>query len=331
MTGVEKSVLATIIYYDIFDFPLTLLEVFRYLINPSRVSGQLEPGPGTLSLDEVRKSLNELVSRGLVETREGFYFPPRLNLGGRMLVQERIEKNKIAEEKWKKAKKYVFWLQVLPFVEIIFASGSLALGHTSYDSDLDVLVVTKKGRIWLARLLLILATSFLGVRRTKHEKIAPDKICLNHFISGNSLRIPFESLYNAQTYVHVTPLYYRSQSLAAEFYEQNKWVKEFLPNCDWPSLFQQRAVKKARLLYAVKVFLEFTLNCSGLGKVLEKIARKIQRSRIDTNLPGRIIVNDEQLEFHPYSVEKSVINEFNQRISFSSFFGDYKELDSGLK
>jgi len=327
MTSVEKAVLATIIYFDIFSFPLTWLEVFRYLINPARVSGQLEPGSRTLSLDDVLKSLNELVSRGLIETREGFYF-----LKGRQkIVQERIEKNKIAEEKWKKAKKYVFWLQFLPYVEIIFASGSLALGHTSYDSDLDVLVVTKKGRIWLARLLLILATSFLGVRRTKHEKIAPDKICLNHFISGNSLRIPFESLYNAQTYVHVTPLYYRSQSLAAEFYEQNKWVKEFLPNCDWPSLFQQRAVKKARLLYAVKVFLEFTLNCSGLGKVLEKIARKIQRSRIDTNLPGRIIVNDEQLEFHPYSVEKSVINEFNQRISFSSFFGDYKELDSGLK
>ena len=331
MASLEKSVLATIIYYDIFDFPLSLLEVFRYLINPSRVSGQLEPGPGTLSLDEVRKSLNELVSRGLVETREGFYFPSRLNLDGRMLVQERIEKNKIAEEKWKKAKKYVFWLQVLPFVEIIFASGSLALGHTSYDSDLDVLVVAQKGRIWLARFLLILATSFLGVRRTKYEKVAPDKICLNHFVSGNSLSIPFESLYNAQTYVHVTPLYYKNQSLVAEFYEQNKWVKEFLPNCDWPSFFQYRAVKTPRPFYAIKTCLEFVLNRSGLGKMLEKIAKKIQKSRINADLPGRITISDEQLEFHPYSVEKNIVSEFNRRIYSFGFFGGYKELDSGLK
>ena len=38
----EKSILATIVYYDIFDYPLTGFEVFKYLINPLHVVGQLE-------------------------------------------------------------------------------------------------------------------------------------------------------------------------------------------------------------------------------------------------------------------------------------------------
>ena len=326
----DKSVLATITYYDILDFPLTLLEVFRYLINLNRAENPraaLGESKGCPWIGGVLASLKELEKKGLVEDREGFYF-----LKGRQkIIQERIKKSKIAEEKRKKAKKCVFWLQFLPYVEIIFASGSLALGHTDEESDLDVLVVAKKGRIWLARLLLILAASFLGVRRTKYEKIAPDKICLNHFITDGSLHIPFESLYNAQTYAHVTPLYYRSQIIVAKFYEQNKWVKKFLPNCDWPPLFQFRTVKTKWTFSVSKKIVEFILDFFRLSGTLEKLARKLQKSRIDTNLPGRITVSDEQLEFHPYSVEKDIVEKFNQKISSFGFFDDYKELDSGLK
>ncbi len=328
MDILEKSVLATIIYCDVLDFPMTLVEVFGLLINPKRISTSEETGE--LNLERILESLEKLRKAGEIGEWQGFYFLSKRQ-NGKMLVQERLEKNKIAEEKWKKAKKYVSWLKTLPYVEIIFASGSLALGHTTYESDLDVLVVAKKGRIWLARLLLTLAAGFLGVRRTKYEKVAPDKICLNHFITDNSLRISFESLYNAQTYVHMTPLYYKNQSLVAEFYRQNEWVKKFLPNCSWPPLFQLRAVRTRRLFSAFKKGVEFVLDLLRLGAVLDKFSEKIQKPRINTNLPGRIIASDEQLEFHPYSAEKTVLEKYNQVVDSWGIFGGYHEIDSGLK
>lgn len=36
MNALEKSILATLIYYDIIDQPLTNLEIFKYLINIQR-------------------------------------------------------------------------------------------------------------------------------------------------------------------------------------------------------------------------------------------------------------------------------------------------------
>ncbi|MBI2058054.1 MAG: hypothetical protein HYT63_03710, partial [Candidatus Yanofskybacteria bacterium] len=65
MTVLEKSVLATIIYYDVFDFPLTLLEVFNLLINPKRISVTEEVGEP--DLEKVFKALEELKKLGEIQ------------------------------------------------------------------------------------------------------------------------------------------------------------------------------------------------------------------------------------------------------------------------
>ncbi len=324
MNTLDKSVLATIVYYDIFDFPMTLQEVFNFLINPQRIDPK--ESYQLVNLEDVLKSLNFLLKSGLVESWEGFYF-----LKSRKIVQARLEKNKIAEEKWRKVRKYFFWLQSLPYIEAVFASGSLALGHTSDESDLDVLVVVKHSHIWFARLLLTLATSFLGIRRSRYETVAPNKICLNHYITTDSLRIPFESMYNAQTYAHLVPIHFRSEKTVEEFYKQNQWLLKFIYQWQEMSFFQFRKAKRSRFLLAIAGLSEKFFNFTGLAKVFEKISRKIQFSRINTQLPGRVTINDRQLEFHPYSIEKTILEKYNKTIANMGFWGSYRELDSGLK
>ena len=334
-TTLEKSVLATLVYYDILDFPLTAGEVFKFLINPERFGKDqgstfyLESYPhARLSLAEVLNYLGILVEKGKLEELNGFYF-----LSGREnLYQERIEKNKMAEEKWKRTRRYLFLAQAIPYIEAVFASGSLALGHTGEESDLDVLVVVKAGRIWLARVLLSLAMSILGVRRKKKERTAPNKICLNHYIATDSLRIPFESLYTAQSYAHLVPLYWKNKTVVENFWKANRsWVEKFLCRWDGAYAYQRRAIRSSRLLEGVKLILEKTLNRLGLADWLEKVSRKIQLQRINLNLPGRITANDRQLEFHPYSIEKDIIKKYNLAIFKLGIFGNYQELDSGLR
>lgn len=340
MSKLSPAILATIIYYDILDFPLTAGEIFKFLINPSRLGRKATatsvawtaPAPEDLiirrSPEELMSCLDILVKNGKIEEKTGFYF-----LQGRAsLGEERIEKNKIAELKWKKTRRYLWLTQAVPYLEAIFANGSLALGHMNEESDLDVLIIARNGHIWLVRLLLSLLLSFLGIRRKNKERIAPNKICLNHYISTASLEIPFYSLYNAQTYAHLTPVYWRDWKIIERFWKKNSpWIEKFICRWEQPDAYQKRAVSRSQFLSRLQFILEKILERTGLTGLLEKLSRKIQLGRINTNLPGRITVDDRQLEFHPYSAEKDVLRKYNRAVAARPIFGRYEETDSGLQ
>lgn len=326
MTDREKAVLATVVYYSVLDFAMTARETARFLINPERFSGKSrskisEP----ISFKSVEEVLQNLKLKGMLGELLGFYFLP----GKGALYQERIERIKLAEEKWKKTHRYLFWVQMIPYVEAVLASGSLALGHTTEESDLDVLIITRAGRIWLTRLLIFILFGLRGVRRQKEQVVASDKICSNHYITSRSLRIPFGSLYNAQTYAHLIPVYVRGGRILEDFWRENSWVRNYLQNWEKLDSYQNRGIKSNSFLKTMGVIAGVVLDFT-CGNFLEKIARHIQKRRIKTNLPGRITLSDQQLEFHPYSAEGKILKKYNEMIVALGVFGHYREEDSGL-
>src|SRR3989344_2853292 len=149
MDNLKSSILATVAYYDIIDFPLKSEEVYKYLINPGRISILNKP-IDDFEQDDVAKQLENLVKLNFVGSWEGYYF-----LKGREgICLKRLEREGIAQAKWKKFLNVSRWLQSVPYVRGIFASGSMAMNNTSEDSDFDVLIIAKPGRIYTARLLL---------------------------------------------------------------------------------------------------------------------------------------------------------------------------------
>lgn len=339
MTTLQKAILATIIYYDTIGFPLTSREIGRYLIAPRRVVPGSRDDP-SVTIENINADLEQLQQEGKIAERLGFYFLP----GQSALFQERMERNKLAEMKWRKARRYLFWIQLLPFIEGVFVSGSLALGHAHEESDLDILVIAKQGRVWTARLLVLLLYGLAGVRRRHGDTNAPDKICPNHFITTVSLHIPFPSLYNAQTYLHLVPIYVRQPALINDFWEANGWMNRFIHSVygslQLPSVisagyplgnYHQRAIAYSGVLSFMRKTAEVFLERTRLSHALERLAKTIQARRINQNLPGRVKVNDDQLEFHPFSVEAKILSKFNQAIIADGHFGRYAEFDSGLK
>src|SRR3989338_3671881 len=94
-----QAILKTLAYFDIFDYPLTLVEIWKWLYVENNRSA---------SLSEVRQSLAQLAGR--VETKNGFWFLP----GRSGIIQTRLERDSIAEKNrlWLTRLLAVGWLKL---------------------------------------------------------------------------------------------------------------------------------------------------------------------------------------------------------------------------
>lgn len=288
--------------------------------------------PQTPDFDGIKGGLEKLKEDGAVGFSDGFYFL----FGKQYLVPLRIKREKLAGRKWRKAIRAARWLRFVPYLRGVFTSGSLAVSNTDELSDLDVLVVVKSGRIWLTRLLVSGLLSLLGVRRKYNQKIAPDKICPNHYITDKSLHIPFKSIYNAQTYISLKPVFISEPGLVGKFFEANSWLGEYVLN------FEAKRLAAEKISMAMSHnFLTKTKSRAGelilntkLGDWLENLARRWQVNRIKKHKKqdppgGRVVYNDNCLEFHPGSVEKEIIEGYNRRLK-NLGLGEFAiEKDSG--
>ncbi len=312
--------MATLIYYDVLDRPLTSWEVFKFLVNKNNKE------VGFNKVLELLKNSAEL--KQLVGQKNGLYFLKNQN----KIIKKRIEKQKIADQKWKKAKQMIKFLQLIPFVRLVAISGSLAMNNTKKDSDIDLLVVAKAGRIWTCRALITLLIHLLGKRR--HGRLTKDRFCLNHYLTDNSLEIRYRSLYNAQTYAHLVPVLEIEPGLYKKFQKANQWIKEYLV---FYPLEKKGYLNQIKLNYFFGIstkFREFLLN-GKIGDGLERFLKRIQEKRIKKDpltyqARGRVVFNDQQLEFHPDSPEKKILEKYNQKMKKLGFDENWQEKDSGL-
>ncbi len=324
----REAILATISYYDGLEFPLTGFEVWRYLVNPQRLVKK-DTVIEELTVLQVVEEVERLRQAGTLDEEFGMY----TLAGRRELVGLRIENEKIAAQKWRLLRRRARWLQTTPWVRGIFVSGSMALGNTTSESDFDMLVIMQSDRLYLGRLFLSVLTSLMGARRTRYERVAPDKFCFNHYITTDKLGIEHESLYNAQTYAHLVPLQI-DKTLSGRFFSANIWIHKYVYNfTPWLETVH-REIQKNNVLLTIARAMEFILG-NALGDWLEKQTRIYQQKRISLNPAthesgGRVVATDTELEFHPRSFERTVLDQYNalaRRLKFS----ECEEGDSGLK
>lgn len=333
MTSLEKSILATLVYYDVLDRPLTGFEVFKYLI----AKGLPEENK-KVTLNEVLSFLeNSQELAKLVSQKNGFYF-----LRGRQkVIKERIKRQKIADQKWKKAKRLIRLLEGIPFIRLVAVSGSLAMNNPKEKSDIDLLIVTKANRIWTCRGLTTLFVHLLGQHR--HGPLTEDRFCLNHYLTDKSLKIPFKSLYNAQTYAHLLPMWeekgsdvskYPKDKLYNQFQRANQWVKDYLVFYRKSQRGHLKQITSNQFLSFSRKIREFVLD-KKIGNGLEFILKKFQERRIRKDpltyqAGGRVVFNDKQLEFHPDSPERWILEKYNQKMNQLGLGELGQEEDSGL-
>ncbi len=328
ITSLERSIFDTVRYFDIFNMPVTATQIWRSLIVDRTGTGIRWQGRQAVPLRLVMETLrqSDWLSRTL-EEYWGYWGLKKEEWPGRGLswrVRRRLARHILAQQKWRKARAVVRRLTYLPLVRMMGVTGSLSMWHARAQSDFDLLVVVRRGRIWTARLLLLLAAQVMGRRRKYWEGEAPDRLCLNHYLTDDQLSIASNarSLYTAMLYSHLVPLW--GMDVYDSWLKANRaWMRRWLMYPVAPTLPSRQAVRAAGLARAVRRWLEGLL-LEPAGGLLEKTAERVQRRVINRHQQysggGRVMVSSQELAFHPYSQERKVLEKFAQEYGQGRLF-----------
>lgn len=324
MKDTDRSISTTLAYYGALRRPLTLVELCVRLI-PSERLGHRGPRP---SLGDIASHMDTLVTAGAADTEYGLYALSDTSDG---FGQRFVRRQKESAQKYQRMLKYAWWLQVVPYVRTLAASGSLALGGTSRESDWDMFVIVKSGRLYTTRAGLLLAASLMGRLRTKRMRVAPDKFCFNHYITTDGLAARHRSIFTAHALAWLIPVF-DPYGYVRKLWQANRWICDFSAQAG-DTDFVRRSVSYSRTLNTVRRTLEILLETFA-GAVVERSLRVWMQRRIDREPAthergGRIVADEHELEFHPHSFEAVALARYNATLARWGM-GQYAEHDSGL-
>lgn len=318
-TNIERSIFATIAYYDYFNYPLTASEIYYYLIN-LETKDQKPKTKNTNQNQKTRPAFCEIIKtlgesqnlEKLIGQKNGFYF-----LRNREeIIASRIRRKKLTDQKFKKSKRILKFLSYLPFTRLVMISGSMSIGNPREESDIDLLIVVKAGRIWTARAIITFFALIFG--KYRHTEKTENRLCLNHYITDKSLAIDFGNLYKAQEYLNLIPIA-GDLNIYDEFFAANQsWMENyvFTDNGNRDNL---RTFAQQEAFLKIKYFFEWLLD-GKIGDMLEKTFKKIQISFIQKNPlshrpGGRLRYADDNLVFHPVLVEREIIKKYEEKMA----------------
>ena len=301
----QQNIIATICFHDVLDYPLTGFEVWKHLINATYASAT---EPRAVTLGDVREALRDPDVTKHVSEKNGFYF-----LHGReVLCEERLRKNRIALHKVRRLRRVVWLLRAVPFVRGVLATGGLAMKHTRGKSDLDVLIILAGGHIWTGRFLVTLLTQLLGKR--KHGRKHRDHVCLNYFVTDESLEVPTKDLFAAHEYTWTFPLF--GADVFRRFQFANSWAQRFKPHYAVADIPHQQCLSDHGVARSLRVIGESLLKFMRIETQMRAVQKKKIAANKKTHLPGAcIIANDRHLVFLPKPHGPVVEEEFKKRFA----------------
>ena len=202
---IEKAILASLAYFDIFEYPLNRAEIYQFL-------------PESYSYEVFKNALDRLCGENWVCQFDDLY-----SLQNKPeLVLRRKEGNKRAEVLLRKAEKIAGFLSHFPYVRGVAVSGSLSKHFADKNSDIDFFIITEKNRLWIARTFMHLFKKFTFLVNKQHW------FCMNYYIDEEEMQIKEKNIYTA---IEVTTLIpFRGMEVFRNFYIHNAWTIHCLPN-----------------------------------------------------------------------------------------------------
>lgn len=277
----RESIFATIAFFDVFELPLTLMEVFLYT---------LDVLPESLS--QVREILE---ADDRIAVTQGMY-----HLKGREEnVILRHQRYALSAHKIKKVGKGLRALSRIPSIRGIFLCNNAGYMNLRPVSDVDLLIITHPGTLWTTRLCALVITQLYGLRI--RNNMFADKLCLSFFVDGNHLDMSsfsqgVDDMY-LRYWVQGCIPYFVVGDAYHHFIENNAWVRDRLP-----SYHARQITTRFSLVIPLSRIRIVSTSVVQLG---ESIARWIQRRAFSPEKwqraqehPQHVVISDTVLKFH---------------------------------
>jgi glycosyltransferase involved in cell wall biosynthesis len=200
------AVLATVVYADLFDAPVTVDEAARTCLG-----AQLSPA-------EIRERVARAPLAGLVALHPNGHLTLR---GREALVARQADGALRTAELLARHRPVIAALASLPFVRMLALSGGTAHRNARGGDDIDLFVVASAGRAYTAYTMLFLASTL-----TRRRGI----LCPNYLVDEGHLQIAYHhDLFTAHQAVSLVPL--AGIDTFDRFVDANEaWVRRFYPS-----------------------------------------------------------------------------------------------------
>lgn len=268
--------ISSVVYHNIFDYPLTFSELIKWRMGEKvKIKGEY-----------------------FMKISNGFYY-----LEGREgIVFKRLLRKKISAKKIKAARSIAKLLSKIPTIKMVGLTGALAMENVSDESDIDLMVVTEKGSLWLTRLITLFTLDLFKIPRRRYgDKDQKDKICLNLWLDEGALnwKEKDRNIYIAHEIAQVVPLVNKDRTYE-RFIAQNLWIKEYWPNAIRSTLkmLVTKDFKKGGLRSKVVFF---------ILRLIEKLAFKLQYQYMRSKMTSEVVSRNRAF-FHPADWKKIVLS-----------------------
>jgi hypothetical protein len=276
--------LKPLIYFSLFNYPLTDEEVFLF--------------SETKDKKEISEDINSLLEKGIINRIDNFLLLEK----DEQQIHKRINGNKEADAIMPKAENVAKFISKFPFVKSVAISGSLSKRYFDNESDFDFFIITKAKRVWICRMLIAFYKRMFLSNSYK-------EFCVNYFVSTETLEIEEKNRFTATEIATVIPVYGKVDF--TKFYDKNLWVKDFFPNINLKH--NLNAVKPIEKVNTIK-FLEFMLD-NFLGKFMNYLCMKIitrkwkkrYKSKVNTSYKSKKEIS----KHHPENFQDKVIKNLN--------------------
>ena len=232
----------------------------------------------------------------------------------------RDQKSEYMDEYLNEIKRLKSTFQAIPFVQQIFLCNSISFNALYKDSDIDLFIIAKPGRIRTVKFRSMILFTLKWAKR--FWKKTRKKICLSFFITSDSqnlypISLPSLDIYLAYRIAHLVLIYQPDEEINNSFFESNKWLKWILPN------YQEKQtislwIEPIRWNTKFKNIIE-SLWDWFLWNIFEWVVKHIQKAiirlkRIRNPIWNKdVIISDTMLKFHQ-DIREKVSLKYNVKI-----------------
>jgi hypothetical protein len=282
----RETVIRTVCYFDLFDFPLTREEIKSLLCSNELRAADVEAAIASLV---VGKSLNANDGLLSLSDRDG-------------LEKIRAERKLFSERKWRRARRWARVFSALPGVAFAGVGNTLAYDNARDGSDIDFFIVTAPGAIWRTRFFCAALAALFDLRPKNGNN--RDKLCLSFFVTTEALDM-------------------RALAIGADDVYMRYWTRQMTPlsgNQKTAELFFSKN-HEAQLRKKIGSSAVWRLLCAPLGLLPGAFMRGWQQRHFPKAIvdaaarrDGSVVISDAILKFHVSDRRADIYERWQKRV-----------------